>query len=158
MNRFIKFINLLLLAFVFGSLLYLYFKHGPQAVVDISMPSILVSFILLVFSFVEITRSARRTYEVNAAPGAVFMKMVRFFYSEKTIVEVFEPTQRDFLDEYADAISDYVLADHWTIRSSAGMWVFRVRCKYYFAFFRAVLKQNHIAVFFQRVLLLLAGK
>ena len=84
--------------------------------------------------------------------------MARFFYGEKTIVEVFEPTQRDFLDEYADAISDYMLAEHWTSRRDASFWVFRVRCKYYFAFFRAVLKQNFIAVFFQRVFLLLAGK
>ena len=74
MNRLIKFINILLLAFVFGTLLYLYLTKGPQAVVEISMPSILLSFIVLVFSFVEITRSARRTYEVNVAPGAVFMK------------------------------------------------------------------------------------
>ncbi len=158
MKKIIKITNTLLLAFVFSFLLYLYIKQGPQAVVNISMPSIFVSLVLFVFSFAEIRFSPRRTYQVENAPGAMFMKLVRHVYSAKTIEEVFEPTQRDFLDEYADAISDYLLAEDMSAQSSAGWWVFKVRCKYYFAFLRAVAKQNVLTLVMRRMYELMVSK
>ncbi len=158
MKRYIKIINTFLLAFVFGFLLFLYIKHGPQAVVNISMPSIIVSLILFILSFAEIKLSARSTYQVNGSPGPLFMRLMRFFYSEKTIEEVFEPTQRDFLDEYADAISDYILADTTATLGSASWWVFRVRCKYYSAFLRAIVTQNFITMFVRKMYQLIVGR
>ena len=86
------------------------------------------------------------------------IKLVRHVYSEKTVEEVFEPTQRDFLDEYADAISDYMLAEDFRTLVRKSWWVFTVRCRYYFAFSRAVIKQNLVAFYFRKVYQLAAGK
>ena len=86
------------------------------------------------------------------------MRLVGFVYSSKTIADVFEPTQRDFLDEYADAISDYILAENVATLSSASWWVFRVRCKYYFAFLRAIVTQNFITIFVRKVYQLIVGR
>ncbi|MFK7845059.1 MAG: hypothetical protein AB8G77_07155 [Rhodothermales bacterium] len=158
MKKIIKIVHTLLLAFVFSFLLFLYIQHGPMAVVNISMSSILIVLILFLLSFVEITLSARRTYQVSGAPGALFMKMARYVYSQKTIEEVFEPTQRDFLDEYADAISDYILAESVATQSTASWWVIKVCSKYYFGFFSAVVRQNFITVFVRRVYQLIVGR
>ena len=158
MKKVIKIVNTLLLALVFGILLYLYFKEGPMAVVNVSTPSIAISLIIFVLNFVEITMPAKRHYKVSNAPGAILLKLVRRVYSQKTVEEVFEPTQRDFLDEYADAISDYMLAEDIGTLARKGWWVFTVRCRYYFAFCRAVLKQNFVAFYFRKVYQLAAGK
>lgn len=158
MKKILRISNTLLLAFVFSFLLYLYIRQGPQAVLSISMPSILVSLILLVLSFIEITRSARRAYSVKDAPGALLMKMLRYVYSEKTIEQVFEPTQRDFLDEYADAISDYALAETVVTQSTSGLRVFSIYCRYYAAFFRTVLQQNVVSNMVRHVFQLVAGR
>lgn len=157
MKKILKIANTLLLAFVFSFLLYLYVRQGPQAVLSISMPSILVSLILLVLSFVEITRSARRAYSVKNAPGALLMRMLRHVYSEKTIEEVFEPTQRDFLDEYADAISDFALADTVIAQSVSGTRVFTIYCRYYIAFLRTILQQNVVSNMVRHVFQLIVG-
>lgn len=156
MKRLIKIVNTLLLAFVFIFLLVLYIQKGPLAVVNISLPSIVVSLVLFVLSFVEIASAAKKLYRIRGAPGGLFMKLVGRFYSRKTIEEVFEPTQRDFLDEYADAISDYLLAERLGDQLSAAGWVFKIYCKYYFAFFRAVLRQNFVTIFFRRMYQVLA--
>ena len=158
MKKIIKIVNTLLLAVVFGILLFLYFKQGPLAVVNVSTPSIVISLIIFVLNFVEITLPARRNYKVSNAPGALLIKLVRHVYSEKTVEEVFEPTQRDFLDEYADAISDYMLAEDFRTLVRKSWWVFTVRCRYYFAFSRAVIKQNLVAFYFRKVYQLAAGK
>ena len=160
MKRLIKIGNTLLLAFVFSFLLFLYIQQGPQAVVNISMPSLFVALILFVFSFAEVTYSARsrRPYRGHGDPGAMFMKLARYLYSEKTVEEIFEPTQRDFLDEYADAKSEYILAEDVGSISSSSWWIFRVRCKYYFAFLRAVVRQNFVTMFVRRVYFLLVQR
>ncbi len=157
MKKILKIANTLLLAFVFSFLLYLYFWQGPQAVVNVSMPSILISLVLLVFSFIEITRSARRAYSVKNAPGALLMRMLRHVYSEKTIEEVFEPTQRDFLDEYADAISDFALAETVVTQSVSGARVFSIYCRYYIAFLRTILQQNVVSNMVRHVFQIIVG-
>lgn len=158
MEKQLKIINTLLLALVFSSLLFLYIKRGPEAVITVSAPSIGITFLLLLFSFAEFTLAARRRYQVSSAPGAMFMKMARFLYSPQTIEDIFEPTQRDFLDEYSDAVSDYLLADNLKAFGKAGVWVVQVRCKYFFAFLRTVIRQNFVTVFMRKVMQFIVGK
>ena len=146
-----------MLAFVFTFLLVLYLKEGPLAVVNISMPSIIVSLVLFVLSFVEIASAAKKLYKIRGAPGGLFMKLIGRFYSKKTMEEVFEPTQRDFVDEFVDAISDYLLSEELFAQLRAVGRVFQIYCKYYFAFFHAVLRQNFVTVFFRRMYQVLAG-
>ena len=74
MKKIIKMINTGLLAVVFGALLFLYFIHGPMAVVEISVPSLAVAMLLFLLSCVEITLPAQRSYKVSNAPGTLLMR------------------------------------------------------------------------------------
>ena len=138
----LRILNVILLAIAFFFLLFTFIIEGPHAVLEISLPTLVFAMILFFLSFVEITISERRKYLVHGVPGATVMKTLRMVYSRETLEDVFEPVHRDFLDEYADAISDYLLADDVDQQRRAGFEVMGICCRYYFAFFRAILNQN----------------